>query len=208
MGRLCKAALRRTAAGARVFGALHPSRRDRKQPAHCLRERSGHFPLEGLSRGQQVQGDGAPHSRVHQSLPPPRSAARVPPHSPLRIPGKHLPRRNSTKRDSEQSERKRRCEKQQRCERRSDLVGPSAQRVGVQSQPTCQAPDPLPDATHAVHSVLTAGIDDTAGCLFGGPPKWVIIPAAAAPGPASSSVPLPAIVSEAFAGTGPEAGPG
>jgi hypothetical protein len=47
MGRVCQAPLRR--AGAGVFGALHPSCRDRQQPASCLGKRSREFPLEGLS---------------------------------------------------------------------------------------------------------------------------------------------------------------
>src|SRR6516165_6228109 len=93
------------------------------------------------------------------------------------------PPRPAVRRDGEQRSADEENEKQQCPEGRSDLVGPPPQRVGVQPQPTCQAPDPLPDATHAVHSVLTAaGIDDTAGCRSGGPPKWVIIPAATAPG--------------------------
>ena len=59
MERLCQAPLRRAAAGAGVSRALHPSRRDRQQSAPRLRERSRPLPLEGLSRGQQVQGDDA-----------------------------------------------------------------------------------------------------------------------------------------------------
>ncbi len=96
MERLCKAAFRRAAAGLGISGPLHPSCRNRQQPARRLRERRRSLPLEGLSRQQQVQGDDARRRRVHASLPAPRFAKRVPPHSPLRLPGERMPHRQAS----------------------------------------------------------------------------------------------------------------
>src|SRR4029077_6243787 len=95
------------------------------------------------------------------------------------------PARPAVRRDGEQRSADQEDEKQLGREERSDLVGPPPQRVGVQSQPTCQAPDPLPDATHAVHSVLgTPSPESTIlpGAARGDPSAVVNLRASARPG--------------------------
>ena len=56
----------------------------------ALREWPCPLSLEGLPRQQQVQGDDARCRRVHPPLPAACAAEGLPPHPPLRLPGKRL----------------------------------------------------------------------------------------------------------------------
>ena len=84
--RLCQAALRRAASGARLSRPLHPSRRHRQQPAHDARRARRDLRVQGLP--PQWPGAVLHHDpqrrRVHPALPAPRSAKEISPHPPLR----------------------------------------------------------------------------------------------------------------------------
>ena len=69
------------------LGRLHPSCRDRQQPARRTRRRSCRLLMEGLSPKQRDKDHEAQARRVHSPLPASYVARRFPPHPPLRLHG-------------------------------------------------------------------------------------------------------------------------
>jgi hypothetical protein len=78
----CKRPLRRTQGSLALSRPLHPPRRHLQSPLARMRSERRHLQVEGLQarRPRALQGDDAPHPRVHPPLPHACAARRLPSH--------------------------------------------------------------------------------------------------------------------------------
>src|SRR3984957_13287396 len=91
MGGSHQASLRRTSPRSEVFSSLYPPRGHLQSSPPRSGKPPRQFPMEGLCAPRPAQDHDLGCSRVHTSLPAPRSAFRSGPHPPLRLSGQPLP---------------------------------------------------------------------------------------------------------------------